>query len=95
MPRNDATPNERSPSTTWEWRKVKIALPPEAPSQNVSKRPSLRSHSPSERRRPLGVTITARGGAEAWWEVRSRGRVWRFPGWWSIDDVFSRIHDGR
>lgn len=43
------------------------------------------------RRKPLQVTITYRGGPESWWELRARGKVVRCPGHWFIEDALSQF----
>lgn len=42
----------------------------------------------------MTVTVRYRGGAEAWYEVKARGRTWRFPGHVALHDAFDRISDG-
>ena len=40
---------------------------------------------------PLTMMLTYRGGAEAWWEVKCRGRTYHFPGHLCLHDVMARI----
>lgn len=82
-------PNERTPSTTFGWKRVKISQPPEA-NEHVERSESLKSLLPWPRRRPLVITVKYRGGAECWYEIRSRGRTIRRPGYVQIHDL---IHD--
>lgn len=42
-------------------------------------------------RDPLTLTVRYRGGAEAWWEVKARGRSWRFPGYLAFHDVMAEV----
>jgi hypothetical protein len=61
------------------------------------------SNSAAERRRrfalprrdpkaPLSVTLQYRGGPEAWVEIRTRGAVWRYPGYVDIASVVLEIN---
>lgn len=72
---DDTEPNTRSSSTTslWEWRKIRRR--PTGPS-SASAAP-IRGVSP---RAPLTLTVRYLGGAEAWLEVRARGRTIKVPG---------------
>lgn len=83
--------NKRTPSTTYEWRKVKISRAPQASID--SGRNGLHSSQLAQRdpRKPLQVTIVHRGGPESWWELRARGAVVRRPGWTCLDDVLREI----
>lgn len=89
-----AESNTYSGSTTFEWRRVKIARPPEA---NGNSRPKgglsyFKALSPFDwRRRPLTMTVVYRGGAECWVEIRSRGGVLRRPGVTSLIDVVAEL----
>lgn len=58
-------------------------------------KPHLRRLAERDARAPLQVQVSYRGGAEAWWELRARGRVWRFPGHHSIHDVLMWVNEGR
>jgi hypothetical protein len=79
------------PSTTWEWKTRTIRVPAGGHKQGgaegvTSKRLWLRN-----RRKPLQVVVTYRGGAECWWELRARGKVVRVPGALAIEDVLSQF----
>lgn len=90
MPASD----ERSPSTTWAWELRKIPVRPKGPSSAAPKAasgPALPRRNPRD---PLTVTVTYRGGPEAWYEVKARGRTWRFPGHVAIHDAWGRIIEG-
>jgi hypothetical protein len=91
----DSTPEHTFPSTTWAWKKVRIRRP--AGGQSVS---ATKSHAPGRGpkarfyglpfrnpRLPLPLTVKLRGGAEAWVEVHSRGRIVRYPGHTAVVDV--------
>lgn len=81
-----------SPSTHWEWKKVRVTEPPQG---RRAQPPQASSQSPLSRRNardPLTITVKYRGGAEAYWEVRARGRVFRRPGWLCIHDLMSEIN---
>lgn len=86
-------PNSSSPSATWAYRRVKITPPPQRPRKNDAEGvlPALPRWNPRE---PLSLQVTYRGGAEAWWEIRARGRVWRRPGWQALDDVLAEVFAG-
>jgi hypothetical protein len=82
-------PNEGSPSTTWEWRRVKIAPAPQAKSDR--ERSESASLLPWPRQKPITVVLKYRGGPECWVEVRARGRVWRRPGHTAIYDLLTTV----
>lgn len=79
-------------STTFAWRRVKIARPPEGTTPRGAKRSSFMRLPRSERRRPVTLTVVYRGGAESWWLVKARGSHQVFPGHASIEDVMARVH---
>jgi len=85
--------NECTPSTRWEWKRVKMRPSPEGPqgqrSQSTSKALSRRS-----KRESLTITVKNRGGPEDWWEIRARGRVWRRPGYTALSDLLGQVYDG-
>src|SRR5688500_13804770 len=78
--------NERSGSTTWAWKRVKISQRPQGP---VSTSPEA-SLLPWDLKKPVTVTLKYRGGPEGWVEVRARNRTWRYPGTEAIHDVLLR-----
>lgn len=48
-----------------------------------------------QRRKPesrLTLTISYKGGAEAWWLIEARGRTATFPGHRAIHDVMAEIN---
>jgi len=84
--------NERTPSTTWEWRKVRVRARTPAPGSAArAKRAPLRL-SPRSWREPLTCVIRYRGGREAWVEIRARGTTLRVPGHLAVVDVVARLN---
>lgn len=89
----DSTETYRcSVSTRWERNLDKIALPPEAQEKRRRSRPSVAKLTVWPRRQRLSMTITYRGGSEAWYEIKTRGRTWRVPGHVAIEDVMAWIY---
>lgn len=84
--------NERSLSTTWEWRQTKIRRPPEGHSDSRPKAGRWFRFPPRNPRVPLTVSVSYRGGPEAWYEVHARGSVGRFPGYVCLHDVMAEIN---
>jgi hypothetical protein len=85
-------PNGRSSSTTWGWRRVKIASAPQGPTTRDAEHRRwyhLRARDPREWQT---LTIKYRGGAEAWYEVSARGERGRFPGHRALHDVMEEIN---
>jgi hypothetical protein len=41
---------------------------------------------------PITVSVSYRGGPEAWYEVHARGSVGRFPGYVALHDVMAEIN---
>nr|CRY96840.1 hypothetical protein [uncultured prokaryote] len=84
--------DEILPSTTWEWRRVKIDPPLAAPTRKAAAgaRRAPLSHWPS--RTALTITVRYRGGAECWYEVKGRGRRWRVPGVLALHDVMEAVY---
>lgn len=79
-------------STTWKWIHVTIDPPPAA---QAARRRRPRKQAPLPAWNPksaLTLTVTYRGGAEAWYEVRGRGRTFRMRGDLGIHDVMRRIY---
>jgi len=88
----ESTSNNCTPSTTFEWRRVKIDRRRAAPgstSPEAASKPSQRSL-----REPVTITVHYRGGSEAWWELKARGRTWRRPGSLCLHDVLADIYAG-
>lgn len=79
-------------STTWAWRRVKIASPPEAPRGAPPQASARRGLTRWARRDRLTLQVTHRGGSESWYEIKARGTTWRFPGHRCLEDVMSQIY---
>lgn len=79
--------NERTASTTWVWRQVKLSQPPQANGTTSEARPPKGSLLHWPRGKPMTIVIKYRGGPEGWVEVRARGRVWRRPGTTALYDL--------
>jgi len=84
--------DEIRPSTTWEWRQVKIDPPLAAPTAQPRQSPRKPALSHWNGRTALTVTVRYRGGAECWYEVKARGRVWRAPGVLALHDVMEAVY---
>lgn len=80
------------PSTTWEWRRVKVRRPPEGHSGRSPKARRFFHLPPRDPRVPLNVSIKYRGGPEAWYEIHARGTIARYPGWVSIDEIMAEVN---
>lgn len=92
MPNHD-NPNTRLVSTKWV-KKVSILTGPPRPvgtasTKSTPSQPPLRARDP---RKPIYIELAYRGGSVAWWEVKARGRTWRFPGYTAIADVMQRVN---
>lgn len=81
------------PSTTWEWRKVKIRRPPEANEHSRPKGVRWRRFPRRDPRKPITVSLKLRGGPEAWVEVKGRGETNRYPGYVTIAEVLFDINN--
>lgn len=88
---SDEVVEQSFPSTTYEWRKVKIKRPAGGQSTVRRSRRSFLRLTPQPRTRPVRITVTYRGGAESWWLVEARGEREALPGHWSLDDVMARV----
>lgn len=86
-------PNVGTPSTTWEWRRVKMQRPPEA--KERAERSESSSLLPWPRSKPVTVVLKYRGGPECWVEVRARGRIWRRPGHTAVYDLLTEVFGWR
>lgn len=88
------TPPQLAPSTTWTWKRVRVraGAPPAgaAGAAGAHRRPLARRN----RREPLTVSVSFRGGAECWWEIKARGQTWRRPGALALHDVLSELYEG-
>lgn len=82
----------RSPSTTWEWKKVKIRRPAGGQQARGPKGRRWYGRSRWDPREPLTLKVSYRGGEECWYEVHSRGSMGRFHGATALHDVMREIH---
>jgi hypothetical protein len=88
---DQSIPEHMFASTTFAWKHVKIASPPEASRTVRSSARGFRRLPRWPMRQPLHLTIKYRGGPEAWVEIHSRGEILRCTGDTAIYDVFCRI----
>jgi hypothetical protein len=86
-----AAENVCSVSTTFEWKRVRVSRPPEANSRERRKAPRWFGRPPWNRRDPITLKISYRGGAECWIEVHARGSVGRYPGHTQVIDLMKDI----
>lgn len=83
--------NTSSPSTTSAWKWVKVRRPAGGPSSAATKSASRQRLSAWNRREPLTVTVTYRGGAECWIELKARGKSHRMPGSVALFDALCSV----
>lgn len=79
-------------STTWAWKRVRIAPAPQAEGTVRAQRAPLRGLLPWPRRKPMTLTIKFRGGKECWYEIRARGRTIRRPGPIALHDLMRELY---
>ncbi len=79
------------PSTTWQWKQVKMKPPPAGQNAVGAQRPRWHGLARWPRTRNLTLTVKYRGGAESWWLITSRGRSGAFPGSAAIEDVMAQV----
>lgn len=86
--------NVRSSSTAalWEWRKVR--RPAGGHTNSVPKGHRWRLLPRRNARTPLAVTLSYRGGPEAWVEIHARGDLGRYPGSTAIADILADLNGG-
>lgn len=80
------------PTTTWEWKQVKVRRPAGGHSGSAPKAPRWFRLPPRNPREPLTIKVKFRGGSECWYEVHARGSIGRFPGYIAIHDIMSEIN---
>ncbi len=83
----DVTSNVCSPSTTFEWRKVKICRDLHEGGVSPQARRSALALRWRNRHKPLQVRFWYVGGPNSSWVLQYRGVEWRFDGFVSLDDV--------
>lgn len=94
MARDDAT-DDAAPSTTWEWKRVKMRRQPtphQSEAEGRRRLPALRAR---DYRNRISLSVEYSGGPEAWWVIHARGREYRFPGVTALHDVMESINSGR
>jgi hypothetical protein len=85
-------PNDRTPSTTWAWKRVKVRRPAGGQKRGASGgHSSLRHRANLNPREPLTLKVTYRGGNECWWQIETRGVTIRRPGYLALHDVLWEI----
>lgn len=92
MAARKGTRNERSGSTTWIYEPDKISAARREGKARPAKPARWRGLSRRNAKDKLTVTITYRGGAEAWYLVEARGRSGVFPGVAALHDVMEEIY---
>jgi len=81
-------------ASTWEWKKVVKIEPPARAIGTAAPKASPRERlAQRQLRKPLDVQVRYRGGPECWWELKARGRVWRFPGHVCLHDALTFINN--
>lgn len=88
---NEDLSNERMPSTTYAWRRVRVRSPAAGQEARVPKGRRWRHLSPWDKRRKLTITVRYRGGSEGWIQVDARGSMGRFPGHVQLIDVVLEV----
>lgn len=95
-PPSASSPVEQAfPSTRWAWKYVKVGRPPEAKVTAARRATFWRRHRPTDPRKPTGLTLRLRGGAECWVEIHSRAAIGRYPGNTAIIDILRDINNVR
>lgn len=81
------------PSTTFAWRRVKIARPPEARQARGPKglHTWVARTRWNLRKDPIVLRVRYRGGPEAWYEVEARGAKARLTGTVALHDLMLAI----
>lgn len=80
------------PSTTWSWEVDKISRPRREGQAREAQPRRWRSLSRRNPKDKLTLTVTYRGGPEAWYLVEARGRSGVFPGVRALHDVMEEIY---
>jgi hypothetical protein len=89
---NQTQPNERTSSTTWAWKMVRMRPGPDGQGTRPPKAGRWYALPWRNPREPLTVTLRYRGGPEAWVEVKARGAMGRFHGATSLFDVVRELN---
>jgi hypothetical protein len=83
---------QNRPSTTWEWKLVKVRSAPERDSLSWSDSRLKGFGVTWGRAKPVTLHVHYRGGAESSWLVTVGGGRWRFPGHMALEDVMARCY---
>lgn len=84
--------NERSGSTTWAYKKVKLRGPARTGQHDRRKPGRFSGLTRRDPKSVLTITVAYKGGAEAWWTIQARGRIAAFPGHMALHDVMAEIN---
>ena len=87
-----SAPEPPFPSATWVWRRTKIRRPPEAQGPVTAKPWRFSGLPPRSGRESALISVKYRGGPEAWYEIKARGRTVRYPGWVCLSDLMQEIN---
>lgn len=79
------------PSTTWEYRKVRVRRVPAPAGDSRLAETSDRSLRARDAHKGMTVVVKYRGGPTASWLIEYRGKVWRFDGALAVHDVLSSL----
>lgn len=85
--------NNRSSSTTFGWRHVKIRASAGTAHQRGGAAPFWRKMARLGQNEEVTLRIRYRGGAEAWYEVHARGSFGRYPGDRCIHDIIRDVRN--
>lgn len=88
---DDRNGNTRPPSTTWEFRRVKVRRRPQGPAARRPKDSSFGDLGRLDPKEGTFVKVTYRGGPECWWQLEARGKTVRRPGSLALHDVLWEI----
>lgn len=88
---SDARIEQSFPSTTWEYRYVKVNRRPQGTAQQRRSRFGFRRLTPWPRTRKVRLTVLYRGGTESRWLIEARGTHETFPGHLCLEDVMARV----
>lgn len=81
----------RSPSTTWEWRRVRVTRGAAGRSAAGRKSVRWRRFPRLPREKAVTVRLKYRGGAQAWVVVTARGESNAYPGDVMLYDLLADI----
>lgn len=88
---NEVQSNEHSPSTAWEWRRVRVTRGAAGSKAAARKGHRWRRFPRLDRSKPLQLRVVYRGGAQAWIVVTARGETNVYPGDVALLDLMSDV----